>query len=77
MLMSVIGVRKLNFTTQDGKNIKGRSVFVGYEADGVDGLMTEKIFLSDVHFGDVDIITGTDYDFAFDHRGRVGSVTKA
>lgn len=77
MIMSIFGVRKLNFTAQDGKIVKGRTVFVGYEADGVDGMMTEKIYLSDDRFGDLDIIAGADYDFSFDRRGKVETVTKA
>ena len=77
MIMSIFGVRKLNFTAQDGKVVKGRSVYVGYEANGVDGLLTEKIYLSDDIFGSIDITVGADYDFSFDCRGKVETVTKA
>ena len=73
----VFGTTKLDFFSKDGNQVKGRQVFIGFEATGVDGMMTEKFYLSDDRFGDIDIIAGADYDFSFDRRGKVETVTKA
>ena len=76
-MVTVIGVRKVNFTTQDGNIVKGRTVYIGFEANDVDGMQTDKVFLSDTKFGTVDIAVGLDYNIFYNRYGKVESMTKA
>lgn len=77
MKVAVFGTKKLDFLSNDGNQVKGRQVFIGFEANGVDGMMTDKIFLSDVRFANVDIVVGLDYDIDFNRFGKVEAISKA
>lgn len=77
MRVSVFGKRRLHFTSGDGKEINGLQIFVGFEADGVDGLQTDKMFLSSNKFGDIAITAGGDYEVTFDRFGKVETIEKS
>ena len=76
MKVTILGVRKLDFLTKEGNPVKGRQVFIGFEANGVDGLQTEKVFLSDLKFGNVDVVASADYDIAYNLFGKVENISK-
>lgn len=76
-MFSVIGLRKVNFTANDGKIIKGRRIYVAFESNGVEGMETDSIFLSDEKFGEVDIVVGLDYKVSYNRYGKVETLTKA
>lgn len=45
-IYTVLGHRKVDFDTDDGKHISGFSVFLSVPRDGVTGVATEKFFIS-------------------------------
>lgn len=45
MLVKVHGVRKLDFKTDDGKEIKGTNIFVTYPVEHVEGETVDKVFI--------------------------------
>lgn len=77
MRITVFGKRRLHFTSKDGNEIDGLQLFYGFVADNVDGLQTDKIFLSSKKFGDIAITTGDDYEVTFDRNGKIETIEKA
>lgn len=71
--MKVLGVKDVNFKDEKGKSIQGVNVFVAYPEDGVDGLMTEKIFLSLEKFDTVceNIKPGMELEVVYNRFGKV------
>lgn len=45
MKVKLVGVRKLDFNTDDGKNMKGTQLFFTYADDGITGMATDKKFI--------------------------------
>lgn len=45
--MKIIGIQKSSFDTKDGKHISGCFLFLTEERSNVQGVATERIFLSD------------------------------
>lgn len=76
-MVSVIGLKVVNFTAADSRVIKGRKIFVAFESNGVEGMETDSIFLSDDKFGDVEIVVGLDYKVSYNRYGKVETLTKA
>lgn len=46
-MYTIVGVKMNSFTTKDGKMITGYNVWYTYESTGVDGLVTDRVFISD------------------------------
>lgn len=46
-MYNVVGVQMKSFTSKDGKTITGYNVWYTYERTGVDGVVTDRIFVSD------------------------------
>lgn len=46
-MYSVVGVELKSFTAKDGKTITGYNVWYTFERDGVDGVVTDRVFVSD------------------------------
>lgn len=74
MKVTVFGVRSVDFTSSDGRAISGATMYIGYEAEGVDGLATEKIFVSAGKLPKKAITPGQDVEIAFNMRGKVEKV---
>lgn len=75
MIVTVIGTRKLDFKSQDGKEIKGTKVFVEYDGtdDNTEGKIADSVFISTSS----DIIVpafkfGEQYDFVYEAAGLGG-----
>ena len=47
MLVQVLGVANIDFTTKEGQAVKGTSLYVAYEAEGVEGLKADRFFVRD------------------------------
>lgn len=70
MIAKVIGTRDLDFNTADGKEIKGRQIFVTYHQDGVNGELVDKVFVShESPLSDVSFKFGSEYDFVYEIHG--------
>lgn len=76
-MFSIVGLKVVNFTANDGRTIKGRRIYVAFETRGVEGMETNSIFLSDEKFGDVEIVVGLDYKVSYNRYGKVETLTKA
>lgn len=73
MTAKVLGTRDLDFKANDGKEIRGRQVFVAYKQDGVDGDMVDKVFIKhDSPLAYVSFKYGVDYDFIYEVYGFRG-----
>lgn len=74
MRVTVFGLRAVNFTATDGRAIAGTTMYIGYETDGVEGLQTEKIFVSAEKMPKKAIAPGQDVEVVFNMRGKVEAV---
>ena len=73
MTAKVLGTRDLDFKANDGKEIRGRQVFVAYKQNGVDGDMVDKIFIKhDSPLAYVSFNYGVEYDFIYEVYGFRG-----
>ncbi len=71
MVATVFGTRKLDFKTNDGNEINGTQIFVAYKQDGVDGHMTNKVFVPNNSPVRLPVFKfGQEYDFRYDGFGR-------
>lgn len=74
MKVSVLGVRPVNFTAADGRLVAGSSMYIGYETEGVNGMATEKIFVSADKLPKKAIVPGSDIEIIFNMRGKVEAI---
>lgn len=74
MFHTVLGKRPVEFTAKDGKEVKGVSLYLGYEAEGVEGMVTDKVFIPAAKMPKNDIVVGSEVDVLFDRRGKVDCI---
>ena len=74
MKVTAFGFRPVNFTADDGRTITGTTLYIGYEAEGVEGLATEKIFVSAEKMPKKAIVPGSDVEVVFNMKGKVEAV---
>ena len=74
MKHTVLGIKPVSFTAADGKLIDGTTLYVAYDADGVDGMAADKIFVTAAKMPDDDIVVGADIDIYFNRFGKVDSI---
>lgn len=46
-MLTIIGVKLTSFTTKDGTKVTGYNVYTTEERDDVDGLVADRVFMSD------------------------------
>ncbi len=73
MDMKLLGYRKLDFIPDGGEAVKGTQFFMGWEEDGVTGLMTDKLFIRDGMELPA-LALGMMLDVQFNRRGKVVAV---
>lgn len=70
MLAKVLGTRDLDFKATDGKEIKGKQIFVSYPQDNVNGEIVDKVFVKhDSPLSNVSFKFGSEYDFVYEIHG--------
>ena len=76
-LYKYMGDRSYSFTNSNGEHISGKSLYIAFEEENVNGYCTDKVNLrpeielpSGIKFGDNLVIQ-------FDRKGKVVSVSKA
>lgn len=74
MKYTVLGKKAVSFTSSDGKEIRGTTLYAGYETDGVEGMVADKLFVSTEKLPKKDIIVGTDIEVYFNRYGKVDSI---
>ena len=71
----LLGVRKLDFSTNDGQ-IKGTQLFIAFDSEDVTGKETDKIFVkSDIPLPKLEI--NKPFNVFFNRKGKVDSITLA
>lgn len=46
-MYTIVGVQLKSFTTKDGNTVTGYNVWYTYDRTGVDGVVTDRVFISD------------------------------
>lgn len=46
-MYTIVGVQLKSFTNKDGNTVTGYNVWYSYESTGVDGIVTNRVFISD------------------------------
>ena len=73
MTATLLGVRPLNFTANDGKQVVGVQIFASFPDQGVTGHATDKFFVrQDVQLPKLQV--GKNYEIFFDRKGKVEAV---
>ena len=70
-IYTVIGIRDIDFVAEDGRNIKGISVYYTYETFGVDGVATDKVFISERLLAEKTVEVGDFIRVFFTRKGTV------
>lgn len=74
MVHTILGKKAVSFTASDGRVIEGTTIYVGYEADGVDGLAADKLFVTPEKMPQKGLVVGTDVDLLFNRYGKVDRI---
>jgi len=77
MQVQLQGIRALDFKSDNGENVKGTQLFVTYNDESVNGLMTDKIFVKQ----EVQIPQGIKQNdilnLMFNNKGKVIAISQA
>lgn len=74
MKHTVLGKKSVSFTTNDGKVINGTTLYVAFDADGVEGMAADKLFVTTEKMPKKNIVVGSDIDVYFNRFGKVDSI---
>lgn len=74
MLHTVLGKKSVSFTAKDGKEISGTTLYVGYEMKGIEGMATDKVFISAEKMPKGEIVVGSEVDILFNRYGKVEAI---
>lgn len=74
MIHTVLGKRLVSFTAKDGKEVKGVSLYLGYETEGVEGMAADKVFIPAAKLPKNDIVVGSEVDVLFNRYGKVEAI---
>lgn len=74
MKHTLLGLKKVSFTAADGKVVDGTTLYVAYDADGVEGMATDKLFVTTAKMPKKDLVVGNDLDIFFNRFGKVDSI---
>lgn len=71
MNVKVLGTRKLDFKTDKGEQVSGTQIFVCYPYNGVEGYLTDKIFVPASSQVQLPVFKfGEEYEFRYSGIGR-------
>lgn len=74
----LIGTQEIGFlNSSTGERIEGVNIYTAFQADGVDGLRTEKFFLKESISLPKDIKINDMIEIAFNYKGKIESIQKA
>lgn len=69
--MKVIGIQNSSFVTKDGKQISGMFLYLSEERSNVQGVATERIFLSEDKLSGYSPVVGDDIRPYYNRFGKV------
>ena len=76
-VVTILGIRRVDFVTEDGVNINGLSLYYSYHDDGVDGVAADKVFVADRHLTNIKLAVGDNIKIFFTRKGYVAGVEVA
>lgn len=75
-IITIVGIRHVDFTDDKGKQVAGYSLYYTMQADGVDGVMSGKMFVSDDKARTLTIpAVGSTVEVSYDRYGRASKFT--
>lgn len=75
-IINVVGKRHVDFTDDHGKRIAGYSLYYTMKSDGVEGVMSGKMFISDEKASQLALPpVGTTCEVVYDRYGRASKFT--
>lgn len=77
MRAKLLGIQLVNFTNSKNETICGKSLFVAFADESVEGVRTEKFFVKDsIPFPKNTKINGT-LELSFNHKGKIEAIYPA
>lgn len=73
MTATLLGFKKLDFTSNDKSQIKGTQFFIAFSDDGVTGQRTDKLFLRD-DFPLPDVKPGNVIEITYNRHGKAENI---
>ena len=70
MKAQLLGVMPVDFTNNNGDNVRGTNIFVGFEDENVEGLRTEKFFVKDGISLPKDTKLNDTINISFNYKGK-------
>lgn len=77
--ITIVGYRDVNFTDDSGREVSGRSYYYNAVSDGVEGLISGKLFVSSKLLADLQYrpLPGDDVIVYYNRFGKVGQFEPA
>ena len=72
-MYSVIGLKEVNFTAKDGKNIVGTRLYLTYEDEDCEGFACEAIYMP-VLISQLGVCVGDTIDVIYNKYGKVSRI---
>lgn len=78
-MYTLVGRKDVDFKGSDGKQVSGVTLFLTYEDLEVEGVATEKVFVSSDRFMKLSFMpeVGGDCDLRYNKYGKVGDIVSA
>jgi hypothetical protein len=77
MKATLLGIRVLDFTGNDGNAVKGTQLHVAFAEDGIDGHAVDKLFVKPEVQIPKGIKPGDEITIMFNRRGKAVAITAA
>lgn len=74
MKAKLLGMRKLDFSSSDGTQVQGIQAYIAFPEEGVEGVMTDKLFLRD-GFAFPSCKPGDMLEITFNRKGKPEAIT--
>lgn len=72
--LTIVGLRRTAFDTDDGKHISGMSLFCEYTSDNIEGYGVEKLFVTDQKLNGLQLAVGDVIEPIYNRYGKISSV---
>ena len=72
--LTIVGLRRTAFDTDDGKHISGISLFCEYISDKIEGYGVEKLFVTDAKLNGLQLAIGDVIEPIYNRYGKISSV---
>lgn len=72
--MLVLGIKNVHFKADDGRIIDGVTLYGSYDLADVDGVATDKAFISSEKLNGLEVKVGDDVELLYNKYGKVVSI---